>query len=70
MEMLLNMGISTRRGIMTAHRESAYKSTLRKENLPISEKASDNSIIIPLFVPMEYSAMLTVTDSILKVVKG
>lgn len=51
MQKLLDIGIATRRGIMTTHREIAYK-----ENqiiLKNSEDASDYSIIIPLFVPME-----------------
>jgi perosamine synthetase len=47
---LLNLGISTRRGVLTIHRETAYKGF--KYNLPISEKLSDRSIIIPLYVPM------------------
>lgn len=47
MQKLLDKGISTRRGIMTAHQETAY--IHRNENLPISEELRDNSIIIPLF---------------------
>lgn len=65
MERLLKLGISTRRGIMTAHRESAYKSYLPGEILPASEKASDNSIIIPLYVPMDESVMSNVINSLL-----
>jgi perosamine synthetase len=52
MEQLFKKGISTRRGIMTSHRETAYKLTCNGLSLPISEDASDNSIIIPLYVPM------------------
>ena len=50
MQALLDLGISSRRGIMTTHRETAYNS----ENyfLPISEDLADRSIILPLFVPM------------------
>jgi dTDP-4-amino-4,6-dideoxygalactose transaminase len=48
MQLLDEVGITTRRGIMTAHREPAY---LRRcqNNLPITEKLSDSSIILPLF---------------------
>ena len=51
MQKLLDQGISTRRGIMTSHREMAYE---KADNyyLPISEKVSDNSILIPLYHPM------------------
>lgn len=51
MQKLLDDGISTRRGIMTAHREPAYKE-YNDSSLPISEDASDRSIILPLYVPM------------------
>lgn len=50
MRKLIEKGISTRRGIMTSHQETAYKH--RNENLPKSEDLRDNSIIIPLYVPM------------------
>lgn len=52
MEKMLEEGIATRRGVMTAHRETAYQSVLPTIHLPVSEDACDNSIIIPLFVPM------------------
>ena len=47
MQKLLEKGISSRRGIMTAHQETAYKH--RNENLPLSEELKNSSIIIPLF---------------------
>jgi dTDP-4-amino-4,6-dideoxygalactose transaminase len=37
---------------MTSHRESAYKDRMPGLKLPVSEEASDRSIIIPLYVPM------------------
>lgn len=52
MEKMLDKGIATRRGIMTSHRETAYKSEKNNVYLPTSEDASDRSIILPLFVPM------------------
>ncbi len=52
MELMLEKGISTRRGIMTSHRESAYKATHAKVVLPATENYSDNSVVIPLFYPM------------------
>ena len=53
MQKMLDSGISTRRGIMTIHRETAYKMECISNKLPISEEVSDNSILIPLYVPME-----------------
>ncbi len=53
MQKMLDAGISTRRGIMTTHRETAYKKEYSEIALPVSEDASDNSIILPLYVPMK-----------------
>lgn len=52
MQKMLDAGISTRRGIMTSHRETAYKNECAGLSLPVSENACDNSIILPLYVPM------------------
>ena len=50
MQKLLDVGISTRRGVLLAHRETAYSA--RNVKLPYSEQLSEHSIIIPLFVGM------------------
>lgn len=52
MQKMLDAGIATRRGIMTTHRETAYKTAYADASLPISEKAADRSIILPLYIPM------------------
>lgn len=61
MQKLLDLGISSRRGIMTSHRETAYKNL--NLSLPVSEDAADRSVILPLFVPMN-------DDSIIKVINA
>ena len=53
MQKLLDKGIATRRGIMNSHRETAYKNECMNLSLPVSENLQDNSIILPLFVPMK-----------------
>ena len=45
---LLDEGIATRPGVMTAHREPAYRH-LSPISLPQSEAASDGSLQLPLF---------------------
>ena len=65
MEALLEQGISTRRGIMTSHRETAYRDSSFNASLPVSEDLSDNSIILPLYVPMQTSD----TDKVISAVK-
>ncbi len=63
MQQLLDMGISTRRGVMTTHRESAYKNHKLAAPLPVSENASDNSIVLPLYVPMSDEEVETVISA-------
>jgi perosamine synthetase len=53
MQKLLDAGRdSSRRGIMTIHRETAYRNKYGDFSLLISEDLSNNSIVIPLYVPM------------------
>jgi dTDP-4-amino-4,6-dideoxygalactose transaminase len=63
MQKMLDAGISTRRGIMTSHRETAYKVECAGLSLPVSEKASDQSIILPLYVPMKEEDVQIVIDT-------
>lgn len=63
MQKMLDKGISTRRGIMTSHRETAYKNYKGDTHLPVSENASDSSIIIPLYFPMLESDVQYVIDT-------
>ncbi len=51
MQALLAQGISTRRGIMNAHQEPAYRDLL-PQDLPHSEAARDAVLLLPLFVGM------------------
>jgi len=52
MQKLLDRGIATRRGIMLAHREPAYSGFARGPELPCSERASDRSLLLPLYPQM------------------
>lgn len=63
MQKMLDAGISTRRGIMTSHRETAYKKECEGISLPVSEKASDQSIILPLYIPMKEEDIQKVIDT-------
>ena len=70
MERMLEKGISTRRGIMTSHRESAYKNELKNVSLPESEKYADNSVILPLYYPMSTSDIETVIKEVQLLLSG
>ncbi len=63
MQKLLDLGISSRRGIVTTHRETAYKTEYADAQLPVSEKAADNSIILPLYIPMKQADIDTVIEN-------
>ncbi|HXB13349.1 MAG TPA: DegT/DnrJ/EryC1/StrS family aminotransferase, partial [Bacteroidia bacterium] len=63
MQILLDKGIATRRGIMCSHREPTYINEYKGLKLPISENLQDRSILIPIFVPMS-------DEEITQVVRG
>lgn len=67
MQKLLDMGISSRRGIMTSHRETSYKNL--NLSLPVSEDAADQSVILPLFVPMNADSMNSVTNAVFSILQ-
>lgn len=70
MERMLEKGISTRRGIMTSHRESAYKNESKNLSLPESEKYADNSVILPLYYPMSTFDIETVIKEVQLLLSG
>jgi dTDP-4-amino-4,6-dideoxygalactose transaminase len=65
MESLLNQSISTRRGVMCAHREPAYVRELWRAagHLTNSEQLMDTSIILPLFDQLTDADQLRVVDA-------
>lgn len=70
MQKLLDLGISTRRGIMLMHREPAYREISGGLSLPISEKLSDRSIILPLYVPMKKEDIDLVINTLKSLLKN
>lgn len=69
MQKMLDSGISTRRGIMTTHRETAYKKINHEISLPYSEDLADRSIVIPLYVPMQEEEIQFVINTFLEFLK-
>jgi perosamine synthetase len=53
MQHMLDAGVASRAGVMTAHREPAYADFDVK--LPFSEQASDSSLVMPLYTGMSES---------------
>ncbi len=68
MQQMLDEGVSTRRGIMTAHRETAYHEACKGLSLPVTENACDRSIILPLYVPMTQEDIQKVIDVFRKLI--
>jgi len=64
MQELLDHGISTRRGIMATHREAPYRSARWDHELPETNAATDECIILPLFHQMMEEEQELVIDSI------
>ena len=70
MQKLLNRGIATKPGIMTIHRQKAYAdSEYQQLKLPISEKISDRSLILPLWVGMNKREINCVIKNIIDLTK-
>ena len=78
MQQLLDIGISTRRGILCAHMEPAYgvepwtwngKDDGKQLDLKESENARDHCILLPLFHEMETKEIEYVCDSLIRIVK-
>jgi len=67
MQKLLAIGIASRRGIMTAHQESAYLD--RNKFLPVSENLKANSLIIPLYNQMTQEQVSYVINNLIKLIR-
>jgi dTDP-4-amino-4,6-dideoxygalactose transaminase len=64
MQSMLDAGVSTRRGIMCAHREPAYASLPLRQPLPQSELAQDHGLILPLFPQITAEQQRRVVDAL------
>ena len=69
MQKLLEAGISSRRGVLTAHRETSYLDNYKDLKLPVSEDACDRSFMIPLFIPMDSEDIEHVISTIKQILK-
>jgi len=64
MQYMLDAGVSTRRGIMCAHREDVYVNQPRVA-LPVSEACQDRTIVLPLYPQMTDEEIRKVTDTLI-----
>jgi perosamine synthetase len=64
MQSLLDQGISTRRGIMCAHREAPYADQAQPQELRHSEAAQDHCILLPIYTQMTEEDQSRVADAL------
>jgi dTDP-4-amino-4,6-dideoxygalactose transaminase len=74
MQALLDEGISTRRGVMNAHREAAYPAGTWRvapgTSLTRSEEAQDTAIVLPLFHDLPEADQDRVIDAVIRAVSS
>jgi dTDP-4-amino-4,6-dideoxygalactose transaminase len=69
MQHLLDQGIASRRGIMAAHLEPACAG-LRGPQLPVTERLTRRSLVLPLFHGMEDGQLERVARALAHCVEG
>ncbi|HET7343858.1 MAG TPA: DegT/DnrJ/EryC1/StrS family aminotransferase [Methylomirabilota bacterium] len=68
MQRLLERGISTRRGVMAAHREPAYRRLKLRVPLPATNAADKTAIVLPLYHAMTPAEQDRVIEAVLNFV--
>jgi dTDP-4-amino-4,6-dideoxygalactose transaminase len=64
MQLMLDRGISTRRGIMCAHREDAYRDLMPRHSLAHSEAAQAHCVLLPLYPRMTAGDQARVAEAL------
>lgn len=59
---LADAGISARRGIMAAHRQAPYRHLVPPEGLPVTERLTDRTLILPIYQTMTDAEFDRVVD--------
>lgn len=70
MEALKAKGVDSRRGVMCAHREGAYRDLPLRFPLPVSEYLQDHAIILPLFPDLREAEQERVITAVQEVLAG
>lgn len=69
MERLLEKGIATRRGIMAIHMEEAYAGRGGKLKLPLTEKATKSTLLLPIYPTMTEGEQSYIVESIKEILR-
>jgi perosamine synthetase len=65
MAKLADQGIATRRGVMASHLEPFYRERYPELSLPVTEAASAETLLLPLYVGMTEAEQDEVISSLL-----
>lgn len=69
MARMLQAGIATRPGVMAIHMTAYYRKRVPCVNLPVTERASRNSIILPMYATMTDAEQAYVLERLLPLLK-
>ena len=61
---LADAGISARRGIMSIHRQPPYEHFAGAADLPMTERLTDNTLILPVYHQMSEGELARVIDAV------
>jgi dTDP-4-amino-4,6-dideoxygalactose transaminase len=61
---MLEDGISTRRGVMASHLEPYYRRLFPDVDLPVTEDAAQQTMLLPLYATMTEHEQLLVVDAL------
>jgi dTDP-4-amino-4,6-dideoxygalactose transaminase len=64
MQYMLENGVSTRRGVMNSHLERPYEAAGARARLPLSERAQQRGVILPLIPSMTAPQVQDVCDAL------
>jgi perosamine synthetase len=70
MQEMLEVGIATRRGVMAIHMEPYYRHTFPATSLPVTETATRQTILLPIFPAMTESEQAYVVDHLLRILRA
>jgi perosamine synthetase len=70
MAALAELGIASRRGVMASHLEPFYRAMYPDLSLPVTEAASAETLLLPLYVGMTEAEQDEVIESLLAALDG
>jgi dTDP-4-amino-4,6-dideoxygalactose transaminase len=70
MQEMLESGVATRRGVMAIHLEPSYRRLYPSVSLPITETATKDTLLLPIYTTMTGLEQEYVIDNMLRILNG